>query len=116
MTTKTRKKRRESQAVLPGFDLPRWQGGPPAVRSRTSIAAAEAMREIAPTKRGEVYAWLAKRGAAGATREEIAEGLGMRLSSVCGRCRELVEMDLIYDTGTTRPGSSGREAVVVRAK
>ena len=106
----------QQQNVLPGFEVESWQGGPYAVSSRTSIAAAEAIREIAPTKRGDVYAWVAKQGKTGATREEIAEGLGMRLSSVCGRCRELVEMGLLYDTGTTRPGSSGREAVVLRVR
>ncbi len=40
-------KKRELQAVLPGFELPGWQGGkhPPAVRSRTSIAAASCWTE-----------------------------------------------------------------------
>jgi hypothetical protein len=107
---------KQHQAVLPGFETPAWQGGPPAVRCRTSIAAAEAIRDMAPTKRGEVFACVAKRGEHGATREEIAEALGMRLSSVCGRCRELVELSLLYDTGTTRAGTSGREAVVLRAR
>jgi hypothetical protein len=40
----------------------------------------------------------------------------MRLSTVCGRVAELVEQKLIYDSGTTRTGESGRAAVVMRAK
>ena len=111
-------KKRERQAVLPGFDLPAWQGGssPPAGRSRTSIAAAEAIAEMAPTLRGKVYTWLARRGAEGGTREEIAAGLELRLATVCGRCSELVDQGLVYDSGTTRSTSSGRQAVVLRAK
>jgi hypothetical protein len=111
-------KKRARQAVLPGFDLPTWQGGssPPAGRSRTSIAAAEAIAEMAPTLRGQVYQAIARRGELGATREELATELGMRLATVCGRCRELTTMGLIYDSGTTRATSSGRAAVVMRAK
>lgn len=111
-------KPRQQQAVLPGFELPAWQTGqrPPAVRSRTSIAAAEAIREMAPTIRGKVYEEIARCGQLGATREELAERLDLRVATVCGRCRELVEMGLIYDSGTTRPTSSGRAAVVMRAK
>lgn len=112
------RKKRERQAVFPGFELPGWQGGsaPPAGRSRTSIAAAEAIREMAPTLRGKVYQAIAGRGQLGATREELAADLEMRLATVCGRCRELVEMGLVYDSGATRATSSGRAAVVLRAK
>jgi DNA-binding NarL/FixJ family response regulator len=111
-------KKRELQAVLPGFELPAWQGGnhPPAVRSRTSIAAAEAIAEMAPTLRGKVYREIVRCGLNGATRAEIAEQLGIRESTVCGRCRELLDRGLIYDTGTTRQTTSGRAAVVMRAK
>jgi len=111
-------KQHSKQTVLPGFELPAWQTGerPPAVRSRTSIAAAEAIADMAPTLRGRVYAAIAARKQSGATREELATELGLRLSTVCGRVAELAEQGLIYDSGTTRTGTSGREAVVMRAK
>jgi predicted transcriptional regulator len=73
------------------------------VRSRTSIAAAEAIRDMAPTMRGKVFGYLC--GAAnGATRQEIADGLGMRLQTVCGRVGELKKMGLIWDGDETREG------------
>jgi len=111
-------KTRQYQAPLPGFELPAWQTGhrPPAVRSRTSIAAAQAIADMAPTLRGRVYAAIAARKTDGATREELAAELGLRLSTVCGRVAELAEQGLIYDSGTTRTGTSGRAAVVMRAK
>jgi hypothetical protein len=111
-------KKREQQAVLPGFELPRWQTGQqaPAGRSRTSIAAAEAIADMAPTLRGRVYQAIASRGQHGATREELAAELDLRLATICGRCRELTMMGLIHDSGTTRPTESGRAAVVMRAK
>jgi DNA-binding NarL/FixJ family response regulator len=114
-------KKRERQAVFPGFELPSWQGGAdatrvPAGKSRTSIAAAEAIADMAPTLRGKVYREIVRRGDQGATRAEIAEQLAIRESTVCGRCRELLDLGLIYDTGTTRQTTSGRAAVVMRAK
>ena len=78
--------------------------GPPAVRSRTSIAAAEAIREMAPTLRGKVYAYIVRQGEAGATRQEIADGLGMRLQTVCGRVGELLGQTLIWQGTETREG------------
>ena len=64
------------------FDLPK-RHTPPAVPVRTSIAAAQAIAEMAPTLRGKVYAFIGQ-AAAGATRQEIADGLRMKLQSVCG--------------------------------
>ena len=105
---------RDSTAWLPGMEPSGY--GVPAVRSRTSIAAAQAIAEMAPTIRGQVYGAIAKAGPLGATREEIAVRTGLKLQTVCGRCHELLKMDLIHDSGQTRPGSSGRAAVVLLAK
>jgi predicted transcriptional regulator len=63
-----------------------------------------------------VYEAIVRRGEQGATREELALDLALRLSTICGRVAELAEQGFIYDTGTTRTGSSGRAAVVMRAK
>jgi hypothetical protein len=113
-----RPKQRERQSVLPGFELPGWQTGQraPAVRSRTSIAAAEAIERIRPTLNGRVYAAIAGRGEAGATREEISIETGLAIQCVCGRFADLRRLDLIYDTGTERTTKSGSKAAVMRAR
>lgn len=84
------------------FDLPK-RTTPPAVPVRTSIAAAQAIAEMAPTLRGKVYAFIAKANA-GATRQEIADGLQMKLQSVCGRVGELKGMSLVWEGQETRDG------------
>jgi hypothetical protein len=110
----SKRKARERPQWLPGME-PRGYGVP-AVRVRTSIAAAEAIEAAAPTLRGQVYAAIGATGAYGATREEIAAATGLRLQTVCGRCGELLQQGLIYDCGQTRAGESGRAAVVLRIK
>ena len=77
--------------------------GPPAVAVRTSIAAAEAIREMAPTMRGKVYGFIAARPA-GATRQEIADGLQIKLQTVCGRVGELKAMSLVWEGAEVRDG------------
>jgi len=77
---------------------------PPAVPVRTSIAAAEAIAEMAPTLRGKVYEYLASRQSAGATRQEIADGLKMKLQTVCGRVGELKDMGLVWEVQELRQG------------
>ena len=75
------------------FDRPQ---GPPAVRARTSIAAAEAIREMAGTLRCKVFVYIVEQGDRGATRQEIADALEMRIQTVCGRVGELLRMGLIW--------------------
>lgn len=84
------------------FDRPK-QLGPPAVAVRTSIAAAQAIADMAPTLRGKVYAFIAL-ATAGATRQEIADGLRMKLQSVCGRVGELKAMHLVWEGSESRDG------------
>lgn len=76
----------------------------PAVRSRTSIAAAEAIRGMAGTLRGKVYAHLVAHHASGATRHEIADALDMHLQTVCGRIGELKQMGLVWEGDEARNG------------
>lgn len=87
----------------------------PAQPVRTSIAAAESIQDMAGTLRGMVYNKLVAAGWRGATRAELVDHR-LSLQTVCGRCNELLALDLIYDSGTTRPGPSGRQQVVLRAK
>ena len=84
---------------------------PPAVPVRTSIAAAQAIADMAPTLRGKVYAYLAGRPDLGATRQEIADGLEMKLQTVCGRVAELKDQGLVWEGSDTRDGRR-----VIRAK
>lgn len=86
---------------------------PPAVPVRTSIAAAEAIAEMAGTLRGKVYGFIAARGRDGATRQEIADGLGMKLQTVCGRMGELKAMHLVWEGDDIR---DGRRVVRVRER
>lgn len=113
MATKTRA-RKKTRLQQTWFDWEQRPKFPLANRTRTSIAAAEAIADLGPTLRGKVFAFVAGQ-AAGATREEIAAALVMPLQTVCGRVAELLELQLIHRTGETRPTASGRAAAVVRA-
>jgi hypothetical protein len=77
--------------------------GPPAVAVRTSIAAAQAIADMAPTLRGKVYGYIAQ-ASAGATRQEIADGLQLKLQTVCGRVGELKGMGLVWEGSESRDG------------
>ena len=72
----------------------------------------EALATIKPkikTKREMVYD-LIKLNAL--TNYEIADELDMPLSSVCGRCRELQELNLVVDSGLRRKTKYGKQAIV----
>ena len=88
---------------------------PPANWSSTSKAAAHAIREHAPTMRERVFDFIAGRPD-GATIEEIADGLDMRQSSVCGRIAELARPAIgparITDSGQRRLTTARVEAKV----
>ncbi len=59
-----------------------------------------------------LLAFLAERGAIGATNEEAADLLGLRTASQTARCRELQLAGLVADSGRTKRSSSGRSAIV----
>lgn len=88
---------------------------PAANWSRTSRAAAHAIRESAPNLRARVLEFIAARGPQGATNDEIAAGLGMLLQSVCARANELWARKQIRDSGRTRLSRTGRPAKVWEA-
>jgi predicted transcriptional regulator len=66
-------------------------------------------------KRAVVLEFVQARGSRGATREEIAGGAGLSLSSVCGRVNELEEAGLLQTTSMRRIGKSGKGNSVVCA-
>jgi predicted transcriptional regulator len=85
---------------------------PPANRTATSRAAAKSVSGITGALRQRVYRYVCEHG--GATEEEIADGLGMRRSTVCPRVWELLRDGYVVDSGETRKTTSGRQARVVK--
>lgn len=90
-------------------DLPLWaqprkryRVPPAAPGSTTSEAAAVRITPRAPNMRETVRRFVVSRDVYGATRQEIADALGMRLQSVCGRVAELLERHQIVATTRRR--------------
>lgn len=48
----------------------------------------------------------------GGTFEEIAEACNLKPDQVWKRLSEMIELKIVYNVGTTRPTSSGRQAMV----
>mgnify|MGYP001269891993 FL=1 len=85
---------------------------PPAQRhSRTSVAAAEAIRPSTNRLRQRVLEYIEACGPAGATDDECQAALGMNGSTQRPRRWELAQMRLITQSGTRRT-VSGRAATV----
>ena len=85
---------------------------PPAQRhSRTSVAAAEAIRPSTNRLRQRVLEYIEACGPAGATDDECQAALGMNGSTQRPRRLELAQMRLITQSGTRRT-VSGRAATV----
>ncbi|MCA9206359.1 MAG: hypothetical protein KDA59_25075, partial [Planctomycetales bacterium] len=85
-----------------------------AAASATSKAAALSIADLTPGMRGRVYAHIVGCRDRGATREECAISLGMRMSTAAARANELMRLGLVREHGT-RPTSSGRMAAVLIA-
>lgn len=79
--------------------------------SETSRLAAESSRARAPTDRVAILEYLQAQGERGATNEEISEGLGIKLQTVCPRCLELRQAGEVVSAGR-RATRSGRMAEV----
>lgn len=62
-----------------------------------------------------IYQWLVRRGAYGATDEEMQQELGLNPSTQRPRRVELVRRGLVVDAGHRRATRRGREATVWRA-
>ena len=103
----------------PELDFARYPDAPGYKRGGTSKAAADSMKQKAPTLRDMVLAELSQ---ANATADECAAAMGLSILSVRPRFTELAkdnyltgEMHKIVDTGLRRPNDSGRMATVWRA-
>lgn len=80
--------------------------------SKTSKAAAESMKEKAPTLRAKVLDFIKKQRWRGATDDEIEVALDMRHQTASARRRELVLAGLVRATDMKRKTRSGRSATV----
>ena len=80
--------------------------------SDTSKDAAAEIETRARTLRASVYAFLKISGAYGATDQELQVALNMDPSTERPRRIELVERELVKDSGKKRKTKSGRQAVV----
>jgi hypothetical protein len=96
--------------VAPGLHL--WAPGPQHNGSQTSRAAAERVEGKAPTLRLRVLGYLQQQHITGATHEEIATALQMRLDSVKARVHELGISGHVRGLAVTRPTSTGSPAMV----
>ena len=90
----------------------RYPHTPGAQDTDTSRAAAESMREDAPTLRARCLAVIGKYGPQ--TADEVAESLGETVLATRPRLTELRRLGKITDTGTRRANDSGRTAIVWR--
>lgn len=92
------------------YDL--YGGHPPHVRQITSFEAASRIKEKALPLREVVFGYIASRGIAGATDDEIEQALEMRHQTASARRRELVLKGRVLDGGERRPTRSGSRAIV----
>jgi hypothetical protein len=76
----------------------------------TQVAAAKKIKRCDGRLHRMIVQHLLRLGEGGATRQEIADSLNLKLQTVCGRVRELVLAGEIRDTDATRGG--GRVVVV----
>ncbi len=80
----------------------------------TSIDAYHAMGPRLGVQQRQIVAFLAKRCERDWTRCEISEATGLRLSSVCGRMKELTLLQVIQELPRRACRCTGRAAHPVR--
>lgn len=98
------------QPGLP-FDAP-YPSAPGYKRPGTSQAAAEAVKPVAKPLRDQVLTLLKIQPL---TADQCADWLGVDRLAIRPRLSELVKMNLIEDTGETRPNKSLVKATVWKA-
>jgi predicted ArsR family transcriptional regulator len=97
----------------PELDFARYPNAPGHKRPGTSKAAADSMREKAPTLRQKVLDVLFHQDL---TADECAAEIGKSRLAVRPRLAELARLGKIVDTGETRANvESGKQATVWRA-
>jgi predicted transcriptional regulator len=81
--------------------------------TKTSQDALATIKPKIKTKREQVYDLLKVNSL---TNYEIADELEIPLSSVCARCHELQELNLVVDSGLRRETKYGKQAIVWERK
>ncbi|MBO0864839.1 MAG: helix-turn-helix transcriptional regulator [Mycobacterium sp.] len=93
-----------------------YDGTPPHQEPGTSSDAALSVLSDTHRLQGQVFRAIQTAGDRGRTDDELEQLLGLRHQTVSARRRELVLLDLIEDSGDRRRTSSGRGAIVWKAK
>jgi hypothetical protein len=106
---------RERVRVLEGEKVTRPRVGPFQRHSATSRAAALANYPRSGSQRHRILEFLEAQGDHGATRQELAQILGLSDDSVRPRVVELVEGGWVRGTDRTRPTPMGEQAEVLVA-
>ena len=79
----------------------------------TSRAAGKSVKGKASQQmRATIFDAILRAGSSGLTIEEIVTKTGIKLQTVCARRKELEDKRLIMNSGSKRPTSSGRSAIV----
>ena len=79
----------------------------------TSKKALASIKPKIKTKREQVYDLIKLKPL---TNYEISDELEIPLSSVCARCHELQELNLVVDSGLKRKTKYGKDAIVWKIK
>ena len=90
--------------------FPVWYGEENPINTR--LAAAVEIASVAGQLRRQVLQFIAKRGAHGATDEELIAGLNMRESTARARRIELRDSGQVRDSKRRRRSTAGRECIV----
>jgi len=86
---------------------------PPFVAgSETSEEAADSMERAAPGYEAAVFGFILRRGAQGATSDEVQEALGLTHQNGSARVSTLAKRGLLVLNGVKRPTRAGRRAGV----
>ena len=89
---------------------------PGANYRQTSVDAADAIADRAPTLRNATHVALEAVGSLGLTADEVADVLGLSILSIRPRVTELSRLGKIEDSGERRKNKSGKSAIVWRLK
>lgn len=110
----------QPQKQIPLFGpLPPRRSCRPTSHHRTAPTSRDALRAAAPragTRAARVLGHLTAAGNRGATRDEIADALGVPIQSLCSVVRALLDAGHALEIDRTRPTRLGRPAAVIIAR